>query len=227
VSGALEPRVANERTVALYDRLARVYDLAVAPAEAGTRGHALAAGGPDTGDVVVEVGCGTGHALAPLARRGGPTGRVVGVDAAPGMLSRAADRVEQAESEVSDRIDLVRGDARDLPVPDGAADLVYAEDVLELFGPADLRTVLSEVRRVLGAGGQLCAVTMEREGLVTHPFTRAYEWAFRRLPGVHRVGCRPFAAREALAESGFELRRTTRHRRLGVWPVDVLVARPE
>ncbi|EDY43312.2 class I SAM-dependent methyltransferase, partial [Streptomyces sp. SPB074] len=42
------------------------------------------------GDQVLDAGCGTGRALAPLRERVGPRGRVLGVDLTPEMLREAA-----------------------------------------------------------------------------------------------------------------------------------------
>jgi len=90
----------------------------------------------------------------------GPTGTVLGVDAAPSMLAQARHRAREVG--VSDRLSLALGDARRLPVGDGAADLVCAFDVLDLFARADFRTALAECRRVLAPDGRLCVVTMDR-----------------------------------------------------------------
>lgn len=103
---------------------------------------------------------------------------------------------------------------------------MFVEDVLELFDPTDARAVLDECRRVLDADGWLCVVTMERDGTATDPFVRVYEWLFEHVPGFERVGCRPVYARRWLERAGFSVDRQERHRRRGVWPVDVLVARP-
>src|SRR5438132_8732398 len=45
------------------------------------------------GDVVLDVGCGTGLCLPMLAERVGPTGTVVGIDESPQMLAEAERRV--------------------------------------------------------------------------------------------------------------------------------------
>ena len=48
------------------------------------------------GDTVIDAGCGTGLCFALLQERIGPEGVLVGVDAAPDMLSLAAERVAEA-----------------------------------------------------------------------------------------------------------------------------------
>ncbi len=61
------------------------------------------------GDPILEIGCGTGRVLVPLAQEGF---RVVGVDIAPAMLARARARVQAAG--VADRVRLIQADARAL-----------------------------------------------------------------------------------------------------------------
>lgn len=220
---SLEPTVTNEAVVAAYDRLAGPYDRLVAPFEAGTRRTALDALALRDGDRVLEVGCGPGHALVPLVERVGTAGQVVGLDAAAGMVQRARRRIERRR--LTDRVAVVRGDARSLPVRDGVVDAVFIEDTLELFAPADLQTVLGEFARVLADDGRLGVVTMERSGAERDAFIRGYEWVYAHLPGFGRVGCRPVYAERALESAGFEVLRREHRRRGAVWPVEILVAR--
>ena len=88
-----------------------------------------------------------------------------------------------------------------------------------------MTAVVAELARVLGPWGRLGVVTTEREGAEDDPFTRGYDLAFEHVPGYDRVGCRPVYARRALEASGFGIERWERHRRGGVWPVVVGVAR--
>lgn len=216
--------VSNDAIVATYDRLALPYDWLIAPLEAGTRRRAIERLGLEAGDRVLEIGCGPGHALGPLARRVGPGGAVYGLDAAPGMIDRARRRVEKSTE--SDRIDLLLGDARSLPLPEDSVDVVFLEDTLELFSADEIATVVAECDRVLETDGRIGVVTMERAGVDDDPFVRAYEWLFEHLPGYDRVGCRPIYARRALEAGGFEIDRQERHRRGYVWPVEILIGRP-
>lgn len=48
---------------------------------------------PSRGDVVLDVGCGTGLCLSLLAQRVGPEGMVVGIDESPEMLAQAEQKV--------------------------------------------------------------------------------------------------------------------------------------
>ncbi len=69
------------------DELARLYDLEYDDWDedgAFWRNFAARTGGP-----IVELGCGTARALAPLAQQGY---RVIGIDSAQAMLNRAAER---------------------------------------------------------------------------------------------------------------------------------------
>src|SRR3989475_4671295 len=106
----------------------------------------------DAGDLVVEVGCGTGRLTLPLA--GLTPARVMGVDTEPRMLdvARAKDAAE--------RVEWVRGSAYRLPVVDGTAGLVVMVMVVHLLGQrtrafGDARRVLRHGER----GGQLCIWT--------------------------------------------------------------------
>lgn len=59
------------------------------------------------GSRVLELACGTGRLLLPLARAGC---HVVGVDASPHMLTRAKEKLRSAGREVEQRCRLVQGD---------------------------------------------------------------------------------------------------------------------
>src|SRR5690349_3551008 len=64
------------------------------------------------GETVLEIGCGTGRILLPIASSGA---RVVGIDASEAMLARARQRVDDAPEDVRARVEaLLRRDALDL-----------------------------------------------------------------------------------------------------------------
>jgi SAM-dependent methyltransferase len=100
------------------------------------------------GELVLDLGTGTGLALIAAADAGG--GRLVGVDRSFRMLKVAADRVAEA---AATNVALVRADAARLPVPDATFDLALAASVWQFLGSSP--AVLSEWRRVLRPGGRL------------------------------------------------------------------------
>jgi SAM-dependent methyltransferase len=77
------------RARATYDRIAAVYDLAENPFEYRARNRALRLLAVRPGERVLDIGPGTGHALAALAGGAGPSGQVIGVDLSARMLARA------------------------------------------------------------------------------------------------------------------------------------------
>jgi SAM-dependent methyltransferase len=89
---------------------------------------------------VLDVGCGAGGMLEPLARYG----RVTGIDNSPELVEFCHERgFEQVQL----------GSAYELPVPDASVDLITLFDTVEHV-PDDLRA-LRECRRALAPGGLL------------------------------------------------------------------------
>jgi SAM-dependent methyltransferase len=104
---------------------------------------------PTPADRVIDLGCGSGRMALWNADLGAWT---VGVDVSPFFASEALARV-----------DLVLGDLRALPFPDGTFTKAYALDVLEHLSPAALADVLREASRVLVPGGHLFVYTHVRK----------------------------------------------------------------
>jgi ubiquinone/menaquinone biosynthesis C-methylase UbiE len=103
-----------------------------------------------TGGPVLELGCGTGRVLLPVAREGV---RIVGVDRSDAMLSRARQRLRRARTPRS--VDLVRADIRHLPFRDGGpfALVMAPYGILQsLVRDSDLSTTLRSVFRVTAPG---------------------------------------------------------------------------
>jgi SAM-dependent methyltransferase len=104
------------------------------------------AGGP-----VLELGCGTGRVLAPVARVGHPT---VGVDRSGDMLGYARRRLRRAR--LAARPALVRADVTALPFAEASFGAVLAAYGLlqSLLSDAALEATLASVARVLRPGGR-------------------------------------------------------------------------
>ena len=101
---------------------------------------------------LLELGCGTGRLLSPLARTGVP---VIGVDRSSDMLAYSRRRVRRLPKDLRPR--LVRGDIRSLPFRDRAFGVVLAPYGMlqSLTTDADLDAVLAEAARLLRRGGLL------------------------------------------------------------------------
>lgn len=116
---------------------------------AGT-GNPFALGVLRAGERVVDVGCGAGIDSLIAAGMVGPSGDVVGIDMTRAMLDRA--RASAAQGGFSN-VRFHEGLAESLPVPDGWADVVISNGVLNLF--PDKLAGLHEMARVLKPGGRL------------------------------------------------------------------------
>src|SRR6478752_5257200 len=98
-----------------YDRVARTYStleplyLIFPPA----RRRAVVALGLKLGDTVLEIGAGTGRNFRYLVEAVGPSGKVIGVDASPGMLAEARKLIDQ---EGWSNVELLQQDATQLEV---------------------------------------------------------------------------------------------------------------
>src|SRR5688572_5872398 len=99
---------------------------------------------------VLELGCGTGRILMPIAHSGVP---VTGIDASSAMLARAKSRARRLPSR--HRPSLIQGDLRALPFQRRTfATVIAAYGVLQsLTTDADLDAALAESARVLRRGG--------------------------------------------------------------------------
>jgi ubiquinone/menaquinone biosynthesis C-methylase UbiE len=118
------------------------------------------------GASVLDVGCGTGVLLPALAELVGSGGKVVGLDYSPELLVNARERVRQAGCEAV--VELVEGNAVDLPFDDGAFDAAHVERVLIHVPDAD--AAIREMRRVVRPGGWVVAAEPDNAGVrVDHP----------------------------------------------------------
>ena len=107
---------------------------------------------------VLDVGCGPGLLAIGAARRLGSDGTVVGVDlwqAADLDGNHPAAAVENAGKEaVSDRVRIVTGDMRALPLADRSVDVVLSSLAIHnVQGEAGRTRAIAEIARVLKPGG--------------------------------------------------------------------------
>jgi len=104
----------------------------------------------EPGEHVVDVGCGAGTDCLIAARAVGAEGSVVGVDMTPAMLAKA--RAAAARAGMTN-VEFKEGYAEALPVPDGWADVVISNGVINLVPDKD--SAYREIARVLRPGGRI------------------------------------------------------------------------
>jgi SAM-dependent methyltransferase len=136
----------------MYDPIARYYDLShdrLTEDIPYLLALAREAAGP-----VLELGCGSGRLLTPLARAGF---HVTGVDSSPEMLARARSRQAGEPAEVRARVRLIEGDVRTLSLP-GAEPFALAFFGYNTFmhlNEVGAGSALRRLRPLLRPGGRL------------------------------------------------------------------------
>jgi ubiquinone/menaquinone biosynthesis C-methylase UbiE len=95
-----------------YDTVARFYDLEYSERPEENRFFIEYA--DNLGPPVLELGCGTGKVLIPLAKSGV---EIWGLDPSEGMLNAARKKIKLLDKEVASRITLTKGDMRNFSMP--------------------------------------------------------------------------------------------------------------
>ena len=106
---------------------------------------------PQADPLILDLATGAGRLPLLMARNGRFEGHVVGLDHSRKMLDVAQSKLMRER--FGKFISLARGDAMDLPFPDGAFDAVACLESLEFF--PDAEAALAELTRVLRPGGLL------------------------------------------------------------------------
>lgn len=114
--------------------------------------NALAALQP--GEVVLDLGAGGGFDIFIAGRKVGPSGRAIGVDMTPEMLTKARKNiVTYREGTGLDNVEFRLGEIEHLPLADASVDVVISNCVINLS--PDKPQVWREIARVLKPGGRV------------------------------------------------------------------------
>ncbi|MDP6744618.1 MAG: methyltransferase domain-containing protein [SAR324 cluster bacterium] len=111
------------------------------------------------GELVLDIGCGVGFLTHEMALQVGKSGKVIGLDKNPAMISHARKRCVRLK-----QTEFYEGDAGKLPVDDQTLDAVSCTQVLLYV--KDVPNVLAEMRRILKPGGRLVIVETDWRGVV-------------------------------------------------------------
>lgn len=160
-------RLSEPQVRAMFDRIARVYDLMNSVMTAGMhhrwRERAVDLAGVGPGARALDVATGTGDLAIALERRVGPGGEVIGSDFSDQMLELARQK--------SGAVKFEWGNALELPYDDGSFDAVTVGFGARNF--SDLAAGLAEMARVTRPGGRV--VVLE----ITTPQRPPLSWFFR------------------------------------------------
>ena len=126
---------------------------------------------PRDGELVVDLGCGSGRALLWNRDMGA---MLTGIDIAPFFSHDARQDV-----------DLLLGDLRKLPFADNTFDKAWSLDVLEHLSPDALAGMLAEAARILKPGGSLFVYTHVRKNA---PIAAGLKWINALARQLERVG---------------------------------------
>jgi ubiquinone/menaquinone biosynthesis C-methylase UbiE len=201
-----------------YNRISSIYDWLGGAFERRPAEKTLGYLGIKSGEIVLEIGFGTGYCLHKIASAVGNSGKTYGIDISEGMLQVTGERLRNAG--LIDRVELYLGDAIKLPFTDETFDSVFMSFTLELFDTPGIPLVLNEVRRVLKKGGRLGIVSLSKAG-GNSTAVRIYEWIHSKWPKY--VDCRPIYLDHSLQAVGYTIKRREMDN-LFLLPLEIVIA---
>jgi len=151
--------------------------------------------------LLVDVGTGTARLLVKLAQRSGLEKiRMIGLDYFEDMLAQA--RATVSESGMTGRIDIVQGDAHQLPFPSESVDFVISRSTIHHW--AQPIRALAEIHRILNPGGVALIHDIRRDPNpdVFKEFSRKREQAGITVPCRLDEKYTPQEVSEMLREAG-------------------------
>lgn len=112
------------------------------------------------GDTVLDLGSGAGNDCFVARAEVGESGKVIGIDFTPAMVSKARDN---AEKRGFNNVEFREGDIDNMPVESMSIDVVISNCVLNLLPSKE--KIFHEIHHVLKSGGHFCIsdVVLEKE----------------------------------------------------------------
>jgi ubiquinone/menaquinone biosynthesis C-methylase UbiE len=131
------------------------------------------------GAAAIDLGCGPWGILDLLADRVGPHGRVVGLDADPGLVAMATELVTDR---ALGNVDVLLGDARHTGLDSGSFDVVHARTLL--INVPEPERVVHEMVRLTKPGGWVLSFEPDCEASICYPPNPAYQRLLEIFPRV-------------------------------------------
>lgn len=147
------------------------------------------------GETVVDLGSGAGFDCFLAAKRVGRTGRVIGVDMTPEMVTKARDNARRVEAT---NVDFRLGEIEHLPVLDASVDAILSNCVINLS--PDKGAVFREAFRVLKPGGRLAISDV----IATKPMPPELAQSIQAYTGCVAGAADTPTLRRLLMDAGFE-----------------------
>ncbi len=102
------------------------------------------------GEIVIDLGSGAGFDAFIASKKVGSSGKVIGVDMTPEMISRSRRTAQESNY---NNVEFRLGEIEHLPVADNSADLLISNCVINLS--TNKQQVYNEMFRVLKTGGRI------------------------------------------------------------------------
>lgn len=144
------------------ERAARAVEaMYLTPDVVAQRARVLELLAPQPGERILDIGTGPGLLAFDIARLVGDAGRLVGLDAAPAMITMAKTRLAALP-----QAECIEGDATALGFADASFDAAVSTQVYEYV--ADMPKALAELHRVLRPGGRALILDTDWRSIVWH-----------------------------------------------------------
>ncbi len=193
----VDEREKARRVRGVFDSVAPRYDVMNDLMSAGLhrlwKRYTITVANPQPGQQALDIAGGTGDLSMALARKVGPTGRVVHTDINEAMLREGRARLLDHGLVLPTLV----CDAEKLPFADASFDIVTVAFGLRNMTHKEL--ALAEMHRTLKPGGKLLVLEFSR---VAKPLEKAYDWySFNILPRLGQMVANDAESYRYLAES--------------------------